>query len=229
MENVYPCLYTAEKYHLPGLVEKCSEFLGNSLDVNNVCQVNEEAIMYKLKPLQERCLSFIIDNAEDVFASPGFLEISFASLMNVIKREELLCNEVDVFKAAVRWATHNRDNKSNPTVEHNLRDQLGEALFQIRFPIMPIEDFAKIVHPANILTKEELLNLYPYIATEGSLPSSHVDNFIKDKRSGVQVTINLKQYLQRQDKSDGIFGCCLEIEGGTDSVLQRQVISHIVT
>ncbi|XP_060600064.1 BTB/POZ domain-containing protein 6-B-like [Ruditapes philippinarum] len=204
--NVLPCLYAAQKYNLSGLVKQCSDFLQNNIDENNVCQIIEHAIIYQMFPLQEKCISFIMDNASSVLSAPGFIELSHATLLNILKRDELASEEIDVFTAAMKWAEHNSESKSG----QNMRDQLGEALFQIRFPNIPIEDFARVVTPSGILTKEELLTLYQFNATKGSTP---LGKFRQEKRPGASITVNIGQYKHSLQHMGMSPGCYLIIQG----------------
>jgi hypothetical protein len=199
--NVLPCLYAAKKYNLSGLVKQCSDFLQNNIDETNVCLIIEHAVFYQMNPLQERCLSYIMDNASCVFSAPGFIELSHATLLNILKRDELASEEIDVFKAAMKWVEYNCESKSG----QNMRDQLGDALFQIRFPNIPIEEFARVVTPSGILTNEELLTLYQFNATKGSTP---LGKFKQGERPGAPIPVNLGQYkqsLQHANKSSGCF------------------------
>jgi hypothetical protein len=198
--NVLPCLYAAKKYQLSGLVKLCSDFLENNVDVNNVCHINEQATIYQMKTLQDKCIAFIMKNATSVLCSPGVLEFSHATLLNVLKRDELACDEMYVFKAARRWAEHNCEVNSKSKTGQNIRDQLGEALFEIRFPIMPIEEFARVVTPSGILTNDEIVMLYQFNATKGS---SLLGKFRQQQRLGAKIAIELNQdnsnLLKRQN------------------------------
>jgi hypothetical protein len=143
-----------------------------------------------MKPLQERCLAFIVDNATSVFSSPGFLSLSQVTLLNVFKSEELASDEIDAFTAAMRWAEHKCEVNKKSKIGENMRSQLEEVVFQIRFQIIPIEKFAQVVAPTGILTKEELLILYQYNATKGT---SHLGTFRHEQRSGPTFTVDLRK------------------------------------
>jgi hypothetical protein len=189
-------LYAAKKYNLSGLVKQCSDFLQNNIDEDNVCQIIEDAIFYQMNPLQERCLLFIMDNASEVLSAPGFIELSHATLLNILKRDELASEEIDVFKAAVKWAEHNCESKSG----QKMRDQLGEALYQIRFPNIPIEDFERVVTPSGILTKKEIVVLYQFNATKRS---TLLGKFRQEKRPRAPVTVDMNMYIKRLGQEGG--------------------------
>ncbi|XP_060606527.1 BTB/POZ domain-containing protein 3-like isoform X2 [Ruditapes philippinarum] len=216
-ENALPCLYAAKKYNLPGLINQCSNYLEkNYIDIDNVCLVHEQAVIYEMKPLQKKCFAYILDNAPSVFSSPGFLELSKATLLDILKDDELAGDEIEIFQAAIRWAKdkskHNNKSKDGQT----LRNQLGEALFQIRFPIIPIEEFAQNVTSSAILTKDELLMIYQYNATKDS---TSLGKFCARERSGALITIALGQYIQKKGKMSG---CYMNIQECNKSVSANQ-------
>jgi hypothetical protein len=148
-----------------------------------------------------------MENASSVLCSQGFMELSHATLLNILKRDELASDEIDVFKAAVKWAEHNCESKSG----QNMRDQLGEALFEIRFPNIPIEDFARVVTPSGILTNEEIVMLYQFNATKGLTP---LGKFRQEKRSGAPITVDMNKY--NQQLMGQFAGCVLNIQCNDD-------------
>ncbi|XP_045185878.2 BTB/POZ domain-containing protein 6-B-like [Mercenaria mercenaria] len=193
--NVLRCLYAAKKYALTGLVKQCSSFLESNIDPSNVCSIHEQAVFYEIKPLQEKCFDYILENASDVFSAEGFSSISHSTLLNVLKHDELSEDEVNIFKAALNWSKHNCKAKNISPDANNLRECLGDALYEIRFPIMPIEEFAMVVTPTGILTSEEQVQVYQYNATKGSTP---LENFVHRERTNMFVTIDLTDDVSSQ-------------------------------
>ncbi|XP_053386871.1 BTB/POZ domain-containing protein 2-like [Mercenaria mercenaria] len=202
--NVMQCLYAAKKYALTGLVNQCSSFLENNIETSNVCMIHEQAVFYDMKYLQETSFQYILENAPGAFSSEGFLQISHTTLLDLFKHDELSMDEVDVFKAALKWSKSNCDSKRLSPDAKNLREDLGEAVFAIRFPIMPIKDFAEVVTPTGVLTSEEQIMLYQFNATEGS---SQIGKFTHRERSGstAEDTIDITQYsysLHQRSQND---------------------------
>ncbi|XP_053375218.1 BTB/POZ domain-containing protein 6-B-like [Mercenaria mercenaria] len=192
--NVLSCLYAAKKYCLQGLIEKCSAFLEDHIDADNVCEVHEQAIFYDIKSLQQKCFDFILENATDVFLSKSFLEISHDTLVSLLKSDELSEDEENIFSACVEWARNKckLDNK-DPSAE-TLRETLGDALYDIRFPAMSMEKFATVVTPSGILTSTDQITLYQYFATVGSSP---LYNFTSQKRAGKVITLDVSKYTAK--------------------------------
>ncbi|XP_060605365.1 BTB/POZ domain-containing protein 19-like [Ruditapes philippinarum] len=189
---VISCLYAAKGFHLHGLEQKCWDFLEKTIDANNVCLRYNDAITYKLKHLEETCLSFIIANATNVLFTPGFLELPQASLLNVLKQAEMAADELDIFKAAMKWAEKNCETNSIPITGENMRNQLDEALFEIRFATIPIQELVNVVAPSEILTKEEMTILYRFHAIKKQ--AALEKNFCKLERTRGPIIIDLGQY-----------------------------------
>ncbi|XP_045172403.2 BTB/POZ domain-containing protein 6-B-like [Mercenaria mercenaria] len=189
--NVLSCLYAAKKYCLQGLIEKCSAFLEDHIDADNVCEVHEQAIFYDMKSLQQKCFDFILENASDVFLSTSFLDLSHNTLVSLLKSDKLSEDEENIFSACVKWARNKckLDNK-DPSAE-TLRETLGDALYNIRFPVMSVEKFATIVTPSEILTSTDQIMLYQYFATNGSSP---LNKFTSRKRMGKVTTLDVSKY-----------------------------------
>ncbi|XP_060605366.1 BTB/POZ domain-containing protein 6-B-like [Ruditapes philippinarum] len=192
--NVLPCWHAAKLFALCGLVQKCNNFLENTIDVINVWQHNSHAISYGIKPLEEKCLSFILENAANVLFTPGFLELSLASLLNILMQDELAADEVEVFKAAMKWAEHQCETKKRSKTGRNMRDQLKEAMFEIRFATIPIPEIIGVVTPSGILTKDERLMLLEYIAKPDTEPPPEIKKFCKRKRTGVPITTDRRRH-----------------------------------
>ena len=57
-DNALPLMYAAKKYLLPGLADKCQEFLKNSLAVDNVCSIMDQSLALGETELKKRCLGF---------------------------------------------------------------------------------------------------------------------------------------------------------------------------
>lgn len=74
----------------------------------------------------------------------------------ILERQTLNCAEIDLFRAAVRWAAAECERHNlEPTPKHQ-NVKLGDALYLIRIPAMKLEEFANHVSSRMF---EESLNL----------------------------------------------------------------------
>lgn len=157
-------LYTAKKYLIENLQEKCKQFIERNIDIHNVCDILEQSIFFEEKDLTSKCMSIISSDPASVFASEGFGNLSSSTLAKVFDNEQLNSPEVKIFDAAISWAKL-KCEEMFPTIEDQ-RKMLGEALYKIRFPTMSLEDFTGCLMKCKILTDEEELLCYRVIGSK---------------------------------------------------------------
>lgn len=171
----------------------CSNYLKNKIDYGNVCTIHEQAVFFAMNELQMQCFDYIQENAQPVLASSDFENLSQQTLLRLLSSNDFGIAEEEIFKSAMRWAkTHCSMDGIEATAE-NMRNSLGEALYQIRFPLLDIGFFATFVTPAGILRSEEQIMLYQYLATKGS---TEFNKFIKDERRGKLLVIDTTQFSE---------------------------------
>ncbi|XP_075411600.1 BTB/POZ domain-containing protein 19 isoform X5 [Tenrec ecaudatus] len=85
-------------------VQLCLEFVVKVLDVELVCEALQVAVTLGLKPLQERCVTFIEAHSQEVLRTRGFLELSAAALLPLLRSDRLCVDEAELIRAARSWA-----------------------------------------------------------------------------------------------------------------------------
>ena len=98
-------LYLANKYLVPSIADKCTEYLQEHLETSNVFSVLPQAQKFDDKELEERCWQVIETHTENALTSEEFVTLEKSVVASVVKRERLDVKEVDLFKAVDRWAT----------------------------------------------------------------------------------------------------------------------------
>ncbi|KAL3096552.1 hypothetical protein niasHT_025074 [Heterodera trifolii] len=71
-------------------------------------------------------------------------------------------SEIEIWNTALRWADEKCLQKGIECSAENRREILGPALFNIRFPLIPKEDFTKGVVSTDVLTTEEVDSIYQH-------------------------------------------------------------------
>ena len=169
--NVLQVLYLANKYMVPSLAYKCTEYLQNSLDATNVFCILPHAPKFEEEELVERCLELIDKNTEDIVKSDEFADLDKCLVETFVQRESLNIREFDLFKAVDRWATRETERQGLNLNDDVKRRVLGEGIVKvIRFPVMSQNEFMSVVPDSNILTTKEVVDLMKHFSGVPTTP-----------------------------------------------------------
>ena len=175
--NVMHVLYLANKYMVPSLAEKCSEYLRENLSAANVFSILPHAKKIEDKDLEDRCWEVIEENTEEAVTSDDFVTLERSLIESVVKRERLTIKEVDLFKAVDRWATKESERQGITAFVESKRRIIGEDTVKaIRFPVMSEKEFVSVVLDCRILNfgeMSELMKYYNGVELTSPLPFIH--------------------------------------------------------
>ena len=179
--NVLQVLYLANKYMVPSLANRCTEYLQNSLDAGNVFSILPLAQKFEEEELVEHCWDLIDKNTEDIVRSDEFVDLDKCLVESIVQRESLNIREFDLFKAVVRWATRETERQGLNVNDDVKRRVLGEGIVKaIRFPVMTQKEFMSVVPDSNILTTKEIVDLMKHFSGVPTTPLP----FIQAPRKG---------------------------------------------
>ena len=175
--NVMQVLYLANKYMVPSLAQKCSEYLRENLSTANVFSILPHAQKFEDKDLEDRCWEVIEVNTEEAVTSDDFVTLERSLIESVVKRERLTVKEVDLFKAVDRWATKESERQGITADVESKRRIIGEDTVKaIRFPVMSEKEFVSVVLDCRILNfgeMSELMKYYNDVELTSPLPFIH--------------------------------------------------------
>ncbi|KAL9956914.1 hypothetical protein ACROYT_G038474 [Oculina patagonica] len=178
--NVMQVLYLANKYMMPSLAGKCTEYLRSNLKASNVFCILPHAQKFEDKDLEDRCWEVIEKQTEEAVTSDEFVTLERSLVESVVKRERLNVKEVELFKAVERWAIKESERQGTAHDEEAKRRILGEEIVKaIRFPLMSEKEFVSVVFDSRILTLEEvgdMMKHYNHVLTS-PLPFSEASRF----------------------------------------------------
>ena len=161
--NVMQVMYLANKYMVPSLVEKCTEYLRNNLTAANVFSILPYAQKFQDENLEERCWKVIEIFTEEAVKSDNFVTAERSVVESLVKREVLCVTEVELFKAVDRWATEEGQRQGIIPIGETKRRLLGEEIVKgIRFPLMSLAEFATVVCDTAILSRKETNDMIKY-------------------------------------------------------------------
>lgn len=164
-------------------------FYEENLNLENVCTVLDQSLLYNEVELTDKCLQFIGLNAQSILHRESFLRLSPAAVARIAQNDYLcLDSETLLYKACVRWAKERLQQKRRffrePT-DGEVREMLGSIIYRIRFPRMEAGEFATVVGRQQVLSHEEKSTLYYYILTN-ELPD---ENCLLEFDCGMRVQI----------------------------------------
>ena len=197
-------LYLAKKYIVPSLAQKCFEYFDANFGAQNVFILLQQAIQFDEIKLEEKCWHFIDLKANEAVASDGFSDINQATLVELLKREPLNIEEVDLFKAVLKWSEAECSRKGIEANAKNRRVAMGNAIYQIRFAYMTLQDLAQNVSQSGIFTLEEMLLFYEKLG--GAERTSEVWN-MSETRAKEYILLRCPRndsygtYLSRQSQT----------------------------
>ena len=153
-------LNASKKYDLPCLTKKCVDYMEKCLEPTSAFAILEHSLFFEEFTLSNKCLELIEDYTLEAFHSSAFMDISQDTLAFVLESDHLDIDELELFKLCCKWG----EPKSNQRKDNvSLREIIGKAVFNIRFPVMSAEDFTNIVRPTEVLTGEEKASVYAYL------------------------------------------------------------------
>ena len=193
-DNVMQLMYLAKKYMLPSLADKCSAYLQENLDGSNVFTVLPDVQKYEEKDLLDQCWKVIEKETEEAVKSDGFVTIERSILEELVEKETLNIEEVELFKAVDRWAGKECEKQGLVAEGSVKRRILGELIVKgIRFPVMEEKEFASVVLKCDILSKKEICDLMRYFnsvldTSVGFCETKRARSFEKISRFGSLAT-----------------------------------------
>lgn len=141
--NVEEVLDHAKQSLVGEFVEECVDYLKT---VPDVCFVLRVAILHDLHELKNVQLMYLSENTLCVLTSQAFLaNCTRGVLLEILKLESINCSEIALFGACISWAKARCIEKNlNAANTSNLRAEIGDAVYEIRFRAMSLNDFVKL-------------------------------------------------------------------------------------
>ena len=137
------------------------------MNCNNVCGILELSFNYAVEALKSQCLEFVAHNSEAVLNGDGFLTLSRDSFEAILQVNRMVSGPSTLFNSCVKWAKHQLKNEQYVGTPDDLqiRETLGDFLYEIPFPTISAIEFAKVVGESGVLTSDEKSALYYYFAS----------------------------------------------------------------
>lgn len=141
-ENLAEVMNLVRKYALDDCFNECSEVCELTLTLDNLCWGYDLAILFEHEHLRLFCEQKISENPKEIFRSTSFLGCEPSLLRCILQLKSLNCDETLVFDGCIAWAKSacvRKDLDKNDM--QNIRTELGDLFYEIRFGEMNLEDF----------------------------------------------------------------------------------------
>lgn len=140
--NLAAVMELAKRYAVADCLNACADLQRTSLTIDSMCWGYELAIQYEHQSLQQFCKQKICENAPKIFKSSAFLHCKSNLLHAILQLNGLQCDETVIFDGCIEWAKRACiENQLDETDVDNIRQQLGDQFYEIRFAGMTIKEF----------------------------------------------------------------------------------------
>lgn len=158
-DKVGRVLYASEKYMLPKLKCACEMLLESLVCSSDAPIVLQTAHSFNMPDLLQESLNYILKCPKQCLNCQEALELSQECMEMILKSDELMLSEADIFTFVLQWATFRCMNNEEIS-DQDIRNVLGSLLYYIRFPSMDQDFFTTVVSTRDILTKDEMLSVF---------------------------------------------------------------------
>nr|VZI11424.1 unnamed protein product [Spirometra erinaceieuropaei] len=166
IDELYDILYAAKKYLLPQLASASASQLINHMTPQNVLfQLNKSSAIDE-EELTRICWRTIDLMTSEVLASEPFVDLSKETVLELISRDTLCCEEWEIFEAVHRWASAECDRRGLRPTSAIVTDLMADFLPFIRFTTMSLGDFVLHVAKSGVLSLELQRDISVFIATK---------------------------------------------------------------
>lgn len=164
LDNIDEVIILANNYGVIECSDMCAMFLESICTFDNLFSIRQLADKFDFRKLSRFCEYRIQYSTLEMFDSSAFLDLEDNHILEgILLHDALACTESQIFDACIAWAKNCcRRNGLDETKSLNLRQQLGDCLYLIRFRAMSDGEIQQIMtNPlyAGMFSHEELENV----------------------------------------------------------------------
>lgn len=188
-EHIEGVIFLAKASLVHEFYIECTKFLNENLSIENVCQTYHLANLHECNDLLKVCENKIQTKMKEVFETQGFISCDRSMLFKILQLVPSSCKAADVFEACISWAKHFcMENHLNAGSNGDIREALGDILYQIRFGTMSIEEFMKYYGSfKSLFTDDERDEIFCMIGKVSNFKSKRfVENETWDEKFSIE-------------------------------------------
>jgi len=179
-EELLELLFCCDKFQFAHGKFLCLELLRENLTADNALGMYDKSP--QLLEEEKYILDFLDDHADEIIHQDTFLTVSEKTVIDIVQRDRLQIDEVELFNCVIRWGERQCSNKNIPKDE-NLKRILHSIIPHVRFPLMPIDQFAEITSRCQgLLSPEQQLPVFQYLGAEPEERDQYLTPFVSTPR-----------------------------------------------
>ncbi|CAG2225636.1 unnamed protein product [Mytilus edulis] len=184
--DIYQC---AEQYWVAQLADQCKREIQDCIQRPfNYIEVFGYSKLIQLEYVYNTTLSIIATEFETVVKDKNFMLLTAEELTHFLhKADSILIDELTLFKTLEKWASRQCKLKYKSTSGEDKRQELGQLLFQVRIPLIPLQTFSDEIVGTGILTNHEQLTLFKYYSGVEKSTTSVCGFCLKPRREKVET------------------------------------------
>ena len=175
-DSAVKVMFLADKYDVPSLTSEIVKYLDGEMDPRSAFELLTLARQLNEKDLERACWEVIQFHASAIAKRASFQNVKYDLLVSFVQRRSLRIEETTLFQGVAGWAAKRCEEAGVTATGANKRKALGEDLLtHIRFPLIQPKEFSKVVLPEEILTKDEVIDVFKYfskVPVEGGIKFS---------------------------------------------------------
>ena len=167
------------------------------MNPKNVFYLYEQVYKYEEPKLNE-AIDHVVQFYGSVALDDGLIETMNRSSMNfLLSQSKSMLSEHQLLSVLLRWADSQarRLGHANPGPQV-VRELCGELLYQVRIPLMKMNDLLDLSEKTEILSPRESLNIVYYLNSKDKPPNEIVRSFNLSPRKTLQ-NVSITTYVFR--------------------------------
>ncbi|CAC5358126.1 unnamed protein product [Mytilus coruscus] len=169
--NVTELLYASDKYMLTKVKRECEKTLKKTATSEHAAKTLQTAYKYHLPDLLQESLQHMELNTKACLLSEHSLVLPKECIDIILKSDYVNCSETDLCQFFLKWAKAQCASQRIESTGRNMRDLVGQTLYQIRFPVVDMDFFSKEIANTDFLSRDEIIAIlsFPiYCESEGT-------------------------------------------------------------
>ncbi|XP_064646861.1 uncharacterized protein LOC135499827 isoform X2 [Lineus longissimus] len=186
--DTFEVLNISKVLGLAALKEHCENLVSQSLCAENACGYLTAALrngktddILRADSFANRCVDFILENAEKCVMTTGWLQLTKEALIRIISTDTFSLKEEEVWRAVLSWAKYNADipldKQSQDWKEAEkclLKKHLQGIIEHVRLLLIDSKVFAEEIESTGLIPMEVSLERYRLAAVPDQIQQSRL-------------------------------------------------------